>query len=214
VRCEGRRRTSPKGGNRGKVLRRSATAMSYGDLNGGKDVGSVDYGDECAGHRATASSARAPGCGLLALCRARTEDICSDDHGRSCQRHSMKRRPLRYPVHGEDTSPAAKQRVRKPPASWARAYAAACPPACADAAGKSLEWNRSWPCSGCKTRRNASLRNIRNRTLEISRSQTPDRSYPYRARGLVRWPTAAAGRLVFAKRLSAPLFRHFFWAGI
>jgi len=33
VRCEGRRRASPKGGNRGNVPRRSAVAKGYGDLN-------------------------------------------------------------------------------------------------------------------------------------------------------------------------------------
>jgi hypothetical protein len=33
VRCEGRRRASPKGGNRGNVLRRLAVASGYGDLN-------------------------------------------------------------------------------------------------------------------------------------------------------------------------------------
>src|SRR5882672_5771554 len=38
-----------------------------------------------------------------------------------------------------------------------------------------------------QTRRNASVRNIRNRTLEISLPQPPDRSHPYRASGLVRW---------------------------
>src|SRR6267154_5263372 len=40
VRCEGRRRASPKGGNRGVELRTSAGAMSYGDLNGGTGLGS------------------------------------------------------------------------------------------------------------------------------------------------------------------------------
>jgi hypothetical protein len=43
----GRRRTSPKGGNRGNVLTKSAAAMSYGDLNGGNVVRGVDHGDEC-----------------------------------------------------------------------------------------------------------------------------------------------------------------------
>jgi hypothetical protein len=33
VRCEGRCRASPKGGNRGNVPRRSAVARGYGDLN-------------------------------------------------------------------------------------------------------------------------------------------------------------------------------------
>jgi hypothetical protein len=33
ARCEGRRWTSPKGGNRGKVLMSSAVRMGYGDLN-------------------------------------------------------------------------------------------------------------------------------------------------------------------------------------
>jgi hypothetical protein len=70
--------------------------MSYGDLNGGKDVGSVDYGGECGRHSATASDARAPGCVLLALCRARTADNRSDDNGRSYQSRSMKRRRERF----------------------------------------------------------------------------------------------------------------------
>jgi hypothetical protein len=33
ARCEGRRRASPKGGNRGNVLGRSVVASGYGDLN-------------------------------------------------------------------------------------------------------------------------------------------------------------------------------------
>src|SRR5947209_10065670 len=96
ARFEGRRRTSPKGGNRGNVLGRSAVAMSYGDLNGEKYVGSIDYGYECAGQSVMASNARAPGYGLLLLCRARTDDICGDDQRRSCQRHLMKRRRERF----------------------------------------------------------------------------------------------------------------------
>jgi hypothetical protein len=50
ARFEGRRRTSPKGGNRGNLLMKSASAMSYGDLNGGNVVRGVDPGDECDGH--------------------------------------------------------------------------------------------------------------------------------------------------------------------
>jgi hypothetical protein len=45
ARFEGRRRTSPKGGNRGNVLMKSAAAMSYGDLNGGDEVSGVDQVD-------------------------------------------------------------------------------------------------------------------------------------------------------------------------
>jgi hypothetical protein len=54
VRFEGRRRTSPKGGNRGNVLMRSAAAVSYGDLNGGNIVRGVDHGDECDADSGTA----------------------------------------------------------------------------------------------------------------------------------------------------------------
>jgi hypothetical protein len=49
ARYEGRRRTSPKGGNRGAVLRVSAEAMSYGDLNGGNGLGKLDGGTDAVG---------------------------------------------------------------------------------------------------------------------------------------------------------------------
>ena len=44
VRCEGRRRASPKGGNRGDELGSSAGAMNYGDLNGGDGHGELNSG--------------------------------------------------------------------------------------------------------------------------------------------------------------------------
>jgi len=46
VRVEGRRRASPKGGNREAALRASAVAMSYGDLNAGGGLGELDGGIE------------------------------------------------------------------------------------------------------------------------------------------------------------------------
>jgi hypothetical protein len=49
TRCEGRRRTSPKGGNRGAALRVSAEAMSYGVLNGDSGLGKLDGGTDAAG---------------------------------------------------------------------------------------------------------------------------------------------------------------------
>jgi hypothetical protein len=48
VRFEGRCRTSPKGGNREKMLVRSAVAMSYGDLNTVNVVRGADHGVACA----------------------------------------------------------------------------------------------------------------------------------------------------------------------
>ena len=51
---EGRRRASPKGGNRGNVRRRSAAAMGYGDLNAGNEVRRVDHGDESDGDNTAA----------------------------------------------------------------------------------------------------------------------------------------------------------------
>jgi hypothetical protein len=42
----------------------------------------------------------------------------------------------------------AEHYARKRPGSGVRACAIACLPSCADAAAKSLEWNRSWLCSG------------------------------------------------------------------
>src|ERR1700674_1689793 len=44
VRCEGRRRASPKGGNRGVELGTSAGAVNYGDLNGGDGLGEFNGG--------------------------------------------------------------------------------------------------------------------------------------------------------------------------
>jgi hypothetical protein len=48
ARFEGRSRTSPKGGNRGAVLRVLAEAMSYGDLNGGSGLRKLDGGTKAA----------------------------------------------------------------------------------------------------------------------------------------------------------------------
>src|ERR1700722_1444903 len=42
-----------------------------------------------------------------------------------------------------------------------------------------------------QTRRNASLRKLRNRTSDLSYHPCPKRSRPYRASGLVRWPDGA-----------------------
>ena len=89
------------------------------------------------------------------------------------------------------TPDAYELHARSPPACGVPACAAACLPASVDEAVKSLEWNRSWLCSGLRTRRNASPRNLRNRTSAVSQSPTPDRSHPYRASGLVLWHKAA-----------------------
>jgi hypothetical protein len=90
--CEGRRRASPKGGNRGAELRLSAVAMSYGDLNGGSRPGKLDGGTSSEIQGARACLIGSAGSGYRRMWRARALEIQGNDNGRSCQPGSMKRR--------------------------------------------------------------------------------------------------------------------------
>ena len=70
----------------------SAVAMSYGDLNAGSGLGKLDGGSERDGHGTAVGNLAAAGYGWWRLgCTGRLDSQCNE-HGRSCQPGSMKRR--------------------------------------------------------------------------------------------------------------------------
>jgi len=66
--------------------------MGYGDLNGGREVGRIDHGDDSDGHIARAWNTVAARCGKLPLGEARTEAGRIGGNGSSRRCRSRKRR--------------------------------------------------------------------------------------------------------------------------
>jgi len=121
---------------------------------------------------------------------------------------------LRPPVHRRPGAVTTGVRVPETPRSTPVKFgndASACLQSCDVAAVRFSRVNRSWLCSGCETRRIASLCNIRNRASGLSHLQGLQSKLPYR--GTVEFHAVNSNEEFRRTPRSSPLRRTAFLQG-